>query len=564
MEYILKINNRDYSEWKVCDNQDNEVEISGFSPITNKLFHNDIFSFSESKELTIIESPLKTKQVVPGILVLEGNKTFGNYKNKYYYRCIPDDKTLPIFIVPYEIKKMGFEKSQKNKYVLFTFSEWIDKHPVGKLTETIGDVDLPENIYEYQLQCHNLNVSLTNFNKKANNIVKQNVVNNDLFERFINTTKYSIQDRRSTYVFAIDPEGSTDFDDAFSITTNDEGQTVVSIYIANVAVWLEYLCFWNELTTRVSTIYMPDKRRLLLPAVLTDQIFTLKQKQDNITMYLDVTIDSNGMIVPDKTTYGNACINVKKNFVYEEDRLLKNEHYKKLLAITHRLDNTIEESHSLVSYWMIHTNTYFAGLLKDKNIGMFRSSSLKADLFIIPKDNITNEEYNMLKNFKTVHCDYVNAGDDLNHVVMGLDVYTHITSPIRRVVDIYNQLCIQYYYGFIDELSNDAISFLELYSSLTGYINQQTKSIKKVQNSCNIIHMAMTNPNILSTEYDAILFDCQQHRLGYEYNVYLPSLKIFSKVKTDKTYENYSKTKCQLYYFSSENQINNKVKIQLL
>lgn len=564
MEYIIKINNRDYSDWKVCDNQDNEVEISGFSPITNKLFHNDIFSFSESKELTVIESPLKTKQVVPGILVLEGNKTFGNYKNKYYYRCIPDDKTLPIFIVPYEIKKMGFEKSQKNKYVLFTFSEWIDKHPVGKLTETIGDVDLPENIYEYQLQCNNLNVSLTNFNKKANNIVKQNVVNNDLFERFINTSKYSIQDRRSTYVFAIDPEGSTDFDDAFSITTNNEGQTVVSIYIANVAVWLEYLCLWNELTTRVSTIYMPDKRRLLLPAVLTDQIFTLKQKQDNITMYLDVTIDSNGMVISDKTTYGNACINVKKNFVYEEDRLLKNEHYKKLLDITHRLDNTIEESHSLVSYWMIYTNTYFAGLLKDKNIGMFRSSSLKADLCVIPKDNITNEEYNMLKNFKTIHCDYVNASDDLNHIAMGLDMYTHITSPIRRVVDIYNQLCVQYYYGFIDELSNDAISFFELYGSLTGYINQQTKSIKKVQNSCNIIHMAMTNPNILSSEYDVILFDCQQHKLGYAYNVYLPSLKIFSKVKTDKMYENYSKTKCQLYYFSSENQVNNKVKIQLL
>ena len=68
MEYIIKINNRDYSDWKVCDNQDNEVEISGFSPITNKLFRNDIFSFSESKELTVIESPLKTKQVVPGIL----------------------------------------------------------------------------------------------------------------------------------------------------------------------------------------------------------------------------------------------------------------------------------------------------------------------------------------------------------------------------------------------------------------------------------------------------------------------------------------------------------------
>ncbi len=563
MEYIIKINNRDYSEWKVCDNQDNEVDLSGFSPIANKLFHNDIFSFSENKELIIIDSPLKTKQAVPGILVLEGNKTFGKHKNKYYYRCIPDDKTLPIFIVPYEIKKMGFEKLQKNKYVLFTFSEWIDKHPVGKLIDTIGDVDLPENIYEYQLHCHNLNVSLTNFNQKANNIVKQKVVNDDLFERFINTSKYSIQDRRSFYVFAIDPEGSTDFDDAFSITTNDKGETVVSIYIANVAAWLEYLCFWNDLTTRVSTIYMPDKRRLLLPAVLTDQIFTLKQKQDNISMFLDVTIDNNGTIISDKTIYGNACINVKKNFVYEENRLLKNSHYTKLLDITNRLDNTIQDSHSLVSYWMIHTNTFFAGLLKYKNIGMFRSSSLKEDLCVIPKDNITNEEYNMLKNFKTINCDYVNVCENLSHIAMGLDMYTHITSPIRRVVDIYNQLCVQYYYGFMDELSNDAISFLEHCGSMTSYINQQTKNIKKVQNSCNIIHMVKTNPNIFLNEYDVILFDCQQHKFGYAYNVYLPSLKIFSKVKIDKMYANYSKTKCVLYYFSSENQVNNKVKIQL-
>ena len=563
MEYIIKINNRDYSNWTVCDKHNNEICLSGFSPITSKLFHNDVFSFSENQELTIVDSPLKTTHIVAGILLLEGNKTFGSYKNKYYYRCVPHDKTLPIFIVPYEIKKIGFEKYQKNKYVLFTFYEWIDKHPIGKLVETIGDVDVPENIYEYQLQCYNLNVSLSSFNKKANNILKQNIVNNEMFESFIQTSKYSLQDRRSTYVFAIDPIGSTDFDDAFSINTNNIGEIVVSVYIANVALWLEYLCLWDELTSRVSTIYMPDKRRLLLPSILTDQIFTLKHKQDNIAMFVDFTISSDGNIISDKVSYGNACINVKKNFVYEEDKLLKNEHYKKLFNITSMLDNTITESHSLVAYWMIQTNIYFAGLLKDKNIGIFRSSSLKDELFAIPKDNMTNEEYNMLKNFKTINCDYVNVSEDLTHTAMGIDIYIHITSPIRRIVDIYNQLCFQYYYGIITELSNSAISFLERCCSLTGYINQQSKYIKKVQNSSNIIHLALTNKDILSCNYDVILFDCQKYALGYTYNAYLPYLKIFSKVKTDKLYENYTKTKCQLYYFSSENQINNKIKIQL-
>ena len=60
-------------------------------------------------------------------------------KRQLLYKCIPDDKRIPIFLVPYKIKP-GFNK-KKNKYVVFEFKEWTDKHPRGVLGQTIGDVD---------------------------------------------------------------------------------------------------------------------------------------------------------------------------------------------------------------------------------------------------------------------------------------------------------------------------------------------------------------------------------------------------------------------------------------
>ena len=40
---------------------------------------------------------------------------------------------------------------------------------------------------------------------------------------------------------SIDPEGCEDIDDAFSCKQNDDGTVTLSVYIANVPVWLDHL-----------------------------------------------------------------------------------------------------------------------------------------------------------------------------------------------------------------------------------------------------------------------------------------------------------------------------------
>ena len=56
-----------------------------------------------------------------------------------------------------------------NLYVIFTFNNWneIDRHPTGKLYNTIGPINNNVSFfYEYQLYCKKINTSITNFNKQ--------------------------------------------------------------------------------------------------------------------------------------------------------------------------------------------------------------------------------------------------------------------------------------------------------------------------------------------------------------------------------------------------------------
>ena len=77
----------------------------------------------------------------------------------------PYDVRMPEFLVPYEIKKLGFSKVTQNLYVTISFNEWTDKHPRAKLENVIGAVDVIENYYEYQLYCKTLNAPHTKISK---------------------------------------------------------------------------------------------------------------------------------------------------------------------------------------------------------------------------------------------------------------------------------------------------------------------------------------------------------------------------------------------------------------
>ena len=90
----------------------------------------------------------------------------------FLYKLIPDDKRLPEFLVPYN-KKIVFNKKVSNKYVVFKFKHWDNKHPVAQLDQVIGDVNILDNFYEYQLYCKSLYASIQDFTKTTLNKLKK-------------------------------------------------------------------------------------------------------------------------------------------------------------------------------------------------------------------------------------------------------------------------------------------------------------------------------------------------------------------------------------------------------
>ena len=159
--YRLEIHHKDYSSWMLMDETNNKpVEVGDINPIQDKLFHQDILD----EKFVLLQRNVQLKKI-PGILLLEGNKTYGRHKNRLLYKCIPHNKHLPIFLVPYELK-IGFSKHFQNKYVLFSHDNWDTKHPYGLLDETIGDVNVLTNTSRYLLHCNDLVYSHKKIQKK--------------------------------------------------------------------------------------------------------------------------------------------------------------------------------------------------------------------------------------------------------------------------------------------------------------------------------------------------------------------------------------------------------------
>ena len=284
-------------------------KLNALSIETHKLFSNDVLDQTGD----LIYSYIRSGELIPGVLLLNGNRTYGKNETgkRPLYKCIPDNRELPAFLIPYDLK-LGFSKDIKNKYVIFKYDDWDDKHPRGIIEETLGDVNELSVYYEYKLHCRNIHDSISKFTSKTRELLKHK---QDLYDSVVSNTKFAVEKRLDVPVFSIDPSGCTDIDDAFSIK-EELGVYKISIYIANVFVWMDTLGLWDQIDTRVSTIYLPDKRRTMLPTILSENLCSLLEKQNRIAFCMDVYVDSVGKNIREPE-YKNVEIKVHSNLSYE-------------------------------------------------------------------------------------------------------------------------------------------------------------------------------------------------------------------------------------------------------
>jgi len=624
--YQIKINSRTYDEWYYTDLLQNKVNVS-YDPINYKLFNNDIVmevlcdtsnTAIQTPRIKVVDSIISKNKNIPGVLILKDNKTYGRLERKdtldlsgsaikktpgkLLYKCIPDDKTLPPFLIPYEFKHSNFSKLYSNLYVTFSFSKWNDKHPIGTLTNVIGEVN-NSNIdiyYSYQLLCKNLNISIEQFNKTLFNNIKtrfdsSTIDLNKITNEFVLSQYPELEnrtDQKEWNIFTIDSVNTTDYDDAFSIKKIGSSEScetyMLSIYISNVALWMELFGLWDAFSSRVSSIYLPDKKITMLPTIMSSNLCSLIENAYRYAFTMDITIsvinyDSTNEkdIMIENIEFTNTIINVSNNYSYQQDCLFLNPNYKTLFNITKLLSEKyvcqydITDSNHMVAYLMILMNYYCAKNLKKNNTGIL----LKNNITTMPKGaGLHNESDNFIKSWYLSKSEYFGVMNKIdttsnsphisNHESLQLDAYTHITSPIRRIVDLLNLVEMQQIHDLF-AFSKEARQFYNKWTSEDHilFINTNMKSIRKLQNECTLLDMFNNIPEIIEKTFNGVIIDIKNN-IGSNnttvYMVYVPELKITCKItkQTTKNYELYNQIKCKLYMFPDEYNIKQKIRLE--
>ena len=622
--YNIQISDREYKSWSFVHPETNAVKTpttseSLINPATLKLFAGDLVDLSTPIP-TVLYSPTKSKPI-PGVLILAENKTYGRTTNqkRLLYKCVPNDPHLPPFLVPYQ-PDIKFTKTQKNRYVVFRFDNWNSKYPQGILTENLGDVDQLPSFYEYQIFCRNIQSNIAEFTAAAKKSIKSLP---DIRARNPDFFRDSSPTNRTFRVFSIDPEGAKDFDDAFSVFQDSPFTVKIRVYIANVYAWMESLNMWSAFGDRVSTIYLPDSKRPMLPNILSDSVCSLvadNTPKPVFCMELRVRVSSSlsenlvagsssfdeyfparqnaPLIIPGSVRVFNQAVKIDKNYTYESKSLFADPDYQTLLRCTRLLDPDIRDSHDVVSYWMIRMNSICGEWLNAKGVGIFREVSLnKMEDPEPPFAELPANTKTLLRNWKNVTgkyvwCDQVEpitpfriedaqsaAQSSLitshkvgvlnekrcKHEMMQIDSYVHITSPIRRLVDLLNQIIFQREFGLVEIVSREAEEFLTGWQLRMDELNVTMRSIRKAQIDCDLLYRCNAHPEWMQHPHRGVIFDRIEKPDGnYSYTVHLSDLNILGRIVTQEKYVNYHLLTFRLFVFHESDTLNRKIRLAVV
>uniref|UniRef100_A0A6C0ETL0 RNB domain-containing protein n=1 Tax=viral metagenome TaxID=1070528 RepID=A0A6C0ETL0_9ZZZZ len=508
--YKIFIDDHLYKKWHISPEMDLNLNLD-LSPSFKKMFDKDRFIYNRNNNsIEIIESPIRNNKYIPGILDL--SKTYGK-DNKMLYLCNPNDKHLPYFLIPYSINP-SFDKTKKHLYITFEFKNWNNVHPYGSITQNIGCINIPENFYEYMIYCKSLNVSIQPFTKR---VIKE--LNKHKTHTLCNivTNKFNIE-KRLDKVFTIDSLNSIDLDDGISIKDN-----VLSIYITHVPIIIDSLNLWDAFTERVSTIYLPDKKRSMIPLLLS-QLCSLNEKEERICLIMDINIKE-GKFMDNVLSIGK--VKIHKNYEYEEEKLLLNKDYNRIKEICCLNDSSINDSYEVIEYLMVYFNKECAKIM---NNGIYKS--------YIEKGQHPIEKYT----YKTTKYTYEKTD------------YAQFTSPIRRIVDLLNIINVT---NISIKLSNEADSFYNEWYSNIDYINECMINIRKAQNKCKLLE---TFNKYSHQVFKGIVIEQNDNK----YNVYLPDLKINTTFTTDLYIGLLKEYLFKIYVFNNEGELKKKIKLQLV
>jgi len=231
--------------------------------------------------------------------------TFEKAKRLRY--VIPDEARLFRDVYVAEDVTKGAKPGDK---VVVKIIEWPSRHlnPEGEITEILGKegdpkVDLHSILYQFKLP--------QAFHKKVLDeaeAIPQKIPGGEIQSRL---------DLREKLIITIDPDDAKDFDDAVSLEKDAKNNWQLGVHIADVTYYVKQdTTIDKEARFRGTSVYLPGMVIPMLPEALSNNLCSLREREDRLTKSVLVTLDSEGNIL--KSTIKHSIINVTKRLTYKQ------------------------------------------------------------------------------------------------------------------------------------------------------------------------------------------------------------------------------------------------------
>ena len=127
-------------------------------------------------------------------------------------------------------------------------------------------------------------------------------------------------DFREVTTFTIDPEDAKDFDDAISFRTLEDGLFEIGVHIADVTHYIAPNSILDqEAFDRATSVYLVDRTVPMLPERLSNELCSLRPREDKLTFAAVFEMDEKGKIK--KEWFGRTIIHSDVRFTYEEAQI---------------------------------------------------------------------------------------------------------------------------------------------------------------------------------------------------------------------------------------------------
>lgn len=236
------------------------------------------------------------------------NTIVGTYKkSRRFGFVIPDDPKINRDVYVHESDSMNAKNGHK---VVVRIVDWQDErtNPEGEIVEILGFPDDPGVDVMSVVKSYELPTDFPPRVEKEAAQIPTTIPAEEIARRL---------DLRDTNCFTIDPVDAKDFDDAVSIRKLENGLFELGVHIADVSYYVkENSPLDKEALRRGSSIYLVDRVIPMLPEKLSNEICSLKEGVDRLTMSCIMEVDANGTVK--NYRIAESVIRSKKRFTYQE------------------------------------------------------------------------------------------------------------------------------------------------------------------------------------------------------------------------------------------------------